>query len=519
MANRFKLTTGFLLVSVVIFAAAALVITRSATRNEEANVVHVISAQSNKDARVIAEVVTGLMANPATDSAQASPADSSAAQSLAISAFLRTSGIVRLSLFDAEGGLIWSSDKAAVEKSEEDIAFNQSVIGEMSSSLTRNEVFTTFDGRVGQGDVVATFIPLLDAGTEQTSQVLEVARDVTTDLNTRIDTARSSMFQTVFGALGGSFVILFGVVLSADMLIWRSRTRALSNERALADEKVVAKSLELENQQLRDINDERDRFLSMVSHELRTPLTSMLGFTDVLSRNQAGEKRERNLKQLELMRRNGDHLNSLIEDLLESTRIQNGQFEIEKERFRVDDVVYQVSQTASALLKPRGQKLTINNTAQGAELHGDRRRVVQILLNLLSNASKYSPSNSKITLTLEVISGSLRMTVGDEGAGIPEEDRKLLFERFYRRDDEVTRSQSGLGLGLSIVKAIVEAHRGVVDVQSEVGVGTNMVVTLPGARTAAQMEAAKAPSETIEAIAAWRKEMAKAGDLRGLGVA
>ena len=102
------------------------------------------------------------------------------------------------------------------------------------------------------------------------------------------------MFRTVFSTLGGSFFALFGVVLTADVLISRSRKRAVLDERALADEKFVANKLELENQQLRQLNEERDRFLSMVSHELRTPLTTIMGFTDVLRKRQDGEKKERN---------------------------------------------------------------------------------------------------------------------------------------------------------------------------------------------------------------------------------
>jgi signal transduction histidine kinase len=522
MTNRFKLTTGFLVISVAIFVAAALVITRTVTRNEEANVVNVISAQSSKDAQVIAGVLTGMMSEPAAATeVSTAPADSSeTVESRAIATFLRTSGIVRMSIFAVNGELVWSSQTGLqAGESLHACAFGEALDGDISSTLSRGVQFTSFDGRSESGNLVSTYIPLLDPQTSQPVEVLEVARDVTVDLDTRISSARTSMFQTVFGTLGGAFVVLFGVVLSADMLLWRSRQRAVANERALADETVIATRLELENQQLRQLNEERDRFLSMVSHELRTPLTSILGFTDVLARRQEGASKERNTKHLEVMRRNGEHLNSLIGELLEISHIQSGRFEVVKEGFDLAELVEEVAQSAVALLAPRSQRLQVNMRARGAELHGDRKRVMQALMNLLSNASKYSPVGSKITLTVEQRGDSVRMSVGDEGNGIPEEDRQKLFQRFYRRDDEVTRSQSGLGLGLSIVKAIVEAHYGKVDVDSVVGQGTVMTITLPGARARVA-----APVIAPEAIAPERKSensrkrpaLRKSGDLRRL---
>ena len=523
LTKRFKLTVGFLIVSAVIFAAVAYMITRMVATNEENNLVEVISSQSSKDARVIAGVVTGLMADPVlgTDGAAfLSPTDSPGTQEhMAMSTFLRTSGIVRLSLFDASGALIWSSaGEAPAQMPGTDSAFVRAASGEMSSSLSRQVSYSELDGDSMVGDVVETYIPLLDPSTDQPAQVLEVERDVTADLRVRISSAKTSMFQTVFGSLGGAFVVLLGVVMTADVLIWRSGRKAIANERALTDEKVTAAKLELENQQLRDINQERDRFLSMISHELRTPLTSMMAFSDVLARGQDGEKKDRNLKHLQVIRRNGQHLNSLIEELLEITRIESGRFEVEKEGFDVADVVEEARQTVSALLKPRGQTLRVEMNAGAVELHGDRRRILQVMLNLISNASKYSPDGSQITLLIEKFGESIRISVQDQGQGIPPEDRKRLFERFYRRDDEVTRSQSGLGLGLSIVKAIADAHHGSVNLQSEVGTGTTVTVTVPGVRLRQATSVVASPSSVLEA-ARKRAALKTFGDLRGISPA
>ncbi len=484
MNFRFKLTVGFLVISVAIFVIAAMVITQSSRRNEEANLIEIVSEQSSRDAQVIAGVVSGYALTGGTASEFTSPGDSSMGfGNLAITTFLQSSNIVGLSLFDADGFLLWSSQpETSPRTSSIDASFSAVMNGDIVTALNRNVEFISFDGASSTGDVTSTLIPLLDVSTQRPTQVLEVAREVTGTLDARIDSARSSMFRTVFSTLGGSFVVLFGVVLTADLLIGRSRTRAVSQERALADEKVAARGLELENQQLRQMNEERDRFLSMVSHELRTPLTTIMGFTDVLRKRQDGERKETNVKHLDMMRRNGDHLNSLIEEMLEITRIESGKFEVVKDGFAMGRLLEQVSESARMLLKPRGQTLLIDSDVDDVELHGDRRRVMQVLLNLLSNASKYSPANTTIRLGVRQRGDSVEISVGDEGEGISEDERKLLFERFYRSDNEATRSQSGLGLGLSIVKAIVDAHHGSIEVDSQLGEGTVMTVMIPGAR-------------------------------------
>lgn len=492
MKNKFKLTTGFLIVSTAIFIVASVVITQSARRNEEANLIEVVSEQSSRDAQVIAGVVTGIAMSDEMSSDFAAPSETPAGMGdLAITTFLQSSNIVRLALYDTDGYMLWSSSGDRMSTVSNTSEFNGAVNGLTATGLHKDVEFVTFDGTTGTGDITSTFLPLLDVSTNQPSQILEVAREVTGALDSRIESARSSMFRTVFGTLGGSFVILFGLVLTADIIIGRSRTRAVSHERALADEKIVAHQLVLENQQLRQLNEERDRFLSMVSHELRTPLTTIMGFTDVLRRRQEGEKKDRNIQHLDLMRRNGEHLNSLIEEMLEITRIEAGKFEVVKDGFVLEQLLDQVRDSAKIMLKSRNQVLRIDCDVDGVELHGDRKRVMQVLLNLLSNASKYSPKDTVVTLTVKYQGNSIEISVGDQGDGIPEEESKLLFEQFYRRDDEATRSQSGLGLGLSIVKAIVDAHRGSIDVNSQVGVGTVMTVTLPGAR--------KAPAQSVAA--------------------
>lgn len=508
---RYKLTTGFLVVSVAIFAISAVVITKSAERNEESNLIEIVSQQSSRDALVIAGVLTDAVGSSETTFGSGSASDSSAFTNVAMTTFLSNSDIVRLSLIDVDGSLIWSTaNDASTRVSSANNAFVDAISGQTATSLERSTpvAVNQHEKDSGTRDLITTFVPLLDVSTNKPVQIIEVSRDVTPVLDARIESTRNSNFRTVFSTLGGSFFVLFGIILTADVVLSRSRKRSILQERALSEEKLVARSLETENQQLKEMNEERDRFLSMVSHELRTPLTTMLGFTDVISKRLEGEAKEQNQNHLNTMRRNGEHLNSLIGDMLEVTRIQSGNFEINKEGFVLERLLTQVEDSGQVLLRSKGQTLSVERSDEELEVNGDQTRIMQVLLNLLSNASKYSPENGTVTLGIEQNNDSVKLSVRDEGEGIPQAECDRLFDRFYRLDNEATRSQSGLGLGLSIVKAIVDAHHGQIQVSSTVGEGTTMTVTLPGSRKVAPQESmAVAP-----APAKWNR----LSDLRGI---
>ena len=176
----------------------------------------------------------------------------------------------------------------------------------------------------------------------------------------------------------------------------RSRRKTLANELAMAESQVAAEKLELRNQQLQSLNEERDKFLSMVSHELRTPLTSMLAFTEVLRKRQEGGNRDKNVTHLDMVSRNGHHLNSLIEELLEVTRVHGDKFEIVKGRFNLDRFMQEVRISAEALLRGRKQTLVIEGDYSDTDLFADRKRILQMVMNLVSNASLYSPEHTVV---------------------------------------------------------------------------------------------------------------------------
>lgn len=481
MNFRFRLTAAFTVFAVAIFAVAFVLVSRSASGNEEANLVADISKQTDQDAELVSGVASSYTADDSLHGASSDAPASINFQTVVLGTLTQSSNVVNLALYDASGSLIWSSseDSSVGAPPTNSDAFSQALKGESATALNRDVQFVSTDGEFTQGDLTATYIPLGDVSGGSSLQVLEVSREVTDVLNFRVGNARDSMFRTLFTTLGASFIVLLGVVITADTMLHRSKARAVAHELAMAESKVEAEKLELHNQQLQQLNEERDKFLSMVSHELRTPLTSMLAFTEVIRKRVNSGKGDRTMDHLDLMRRNGDHLNSLIEELLEVTKLHGDQFEIVKEKFSLSKLMAEIELSAEPLIRSRKQTLRIEGDFSDAELYADRKRVSQMIMNLISNASLYSPERTMVTVKVDKRGELVKIEVIDEGVGISEEDSKRLFDEFFRGNNEQTRAQSGLGLGLPIVKAVLDAHDGKVSVKSKPNEGTQVTVLLP----------------------------------------
>lgn len=487
MNFRFRFTAGFVVLSVAIFAIAAIVVPRTVQSNEEANLVKDISQQTTENADIVAGVVTAYTEGDSGNSLIGAPNDSTASngfESLVMSTLLQSTNIVRLSLYESDGSLLWTSaEDGAAGIRPDDSSLSGALNGNIVTGLSKDVNYVALDGQAASGDLTSTYIPLSNQSSQGATQVLEVSRDVSGALDFRVDNARSSMIRTLFSTLGASLAVLFGIVVVADTMLNRTKRQAIAQELVAAESKMAAEKLELRNGQLQQINEEHDKFLSMVSHELRTPLTTMLAFTEVLKRRQEGNNRETNLDHLDLMRRNGDHLNSLIAELLEVTHIHAEEFEIKKERFGLSRLIQDIKESAEALVLPKNQRLRLVISDDEIELFADRKRMMQLVMNLLSNASSYSAKDTTITFEVEHQADLLKLTITDQGEGISAEGQQRLFDQFYRGNSEFTRSQSGLGLGLPIVKAIVDAHNGKVSVRSHSGSGTSVTVLIPTAES------------------------------------
>jgi signal transduction histidine kinase len=191
----------------------------------------------------------------------------------------------------------------------------------------------------------------------------------------------------------------------------------------------------------------------------------------------ASEAQVRLLRNID---RSSDRLGALITDLLDLTRLEGGRLELRRERLDLREVVEEALATVRPLADGRRQKVSVDLDALPCPLDGDRRRLEQVALNLLTNAVKYSRIGGRIWLSVRrATDGAIRLEVRDDGPGIRESDQRLVFERFYRTDTDETRGVPGTGLGLPIARALTELHGGHIELHSDAGRGTTFVVSLP----------------------------------------
>ena len=236
------------------------------------------------------------------------------------------------------------------------------------------------------------------------------------------------------------------------------------------------------SRQLEAASRHKSEFLANMSHELRTPLNAILGFSEVLSERMFGEVNEKQAEYLQDILSSGRHLLSLINDILDLSKVEAGRLELELDRFYLPTAL----DNALTLVRERATRhgITLTQTVDErvGDIVADERKVKQILLNLLSNAVKFTPEGGRVDLTATVADGAVTIAVSDTGVGIAPEDQAAIFEEFRQVGRDETRTQEGTGLGLTLAKRFVELHGGRIWVQSQVGQGSTFSFTLPPPR-------------------------------------
>ncbi|MGH6876353.1 MAG: ATP-binding protein, partial [Rhizomicrobium sp.] len=262
------------------------------------------------------------------------------------------------------------------------------------------------------------------------------------------------------------------------------RARVEGLEAALAE---AARAVE----RAENANLAKSQFLASMSHELRTPLNAIIGFSDLITSRLFEGDGERQVEYAGFVRDAGHHLLSLINDILDLAKIESGRIELQEEEMNLAELI----EEALALVAPRAASVGCMlgcELASGLPLvFGDERALKQVLLNLLANAVKFTPAGGTITVFARIeAEGSIAFGVQDTGAGIAADDLARVFEKFGQGRQEALTGDKGTGLGLPIVKGLVEAHGGTIVLQSAPGEGTCATVTLPRARVRLQQKAA-----------------------------
>ena len=230
----------------------------------------------------------------------------------------------------------------------------------------------------------------------------------------------------------------------------------------------------------RRLDDARREFVANVSHELRTPLTNIRSYTETLL-DAAGDIPLDTEKQfLGVISSESERMARIVTDLLTLSKLDYGRMELRMTRFSLADMLRNVANAMKLTAQDSGHELQVDTPDDLPAIVGDRERIEQVVVNILSNAVKYTPAGGHIRLAAcTVPNNRVRITVEDDGVGIPASDVPRLFERFYRVEKARSRAAGGTGLGLAIAKEIVEQHEGKIALASEYGKGTTVTITLP----------------------------------------
>ena len=224
----------------------------------------------------------------------------------------------------------------------------------------------------------------------------------------------------------------------------------------------------------------KGRFLGAVSHELRTPLNAIIGFSDMLLHNMAGELPSgRQRDYVGLIRDSGHHLLSVVNAILDVSKIEAGAYAIQAEPFVLEEAVELCQGMMAPLAEAKGVSLSVRQRPDLGELTADRRAVQQIIINLVSNAIKFTPAGGEVSIETARYGARIEIAISDSGIGIAAADLARLGQPFVQVCNDITRGYEGTGLGLSLVKGLVQLHEGEMSIESAPGEGTTVRVVLP----------------------------------------
>ncbi len=285
-------------------------------------------------------------------------------------------------------------------------------------------------------------------------------------------------FYLVFDRSRTGGVVILGLtaalVFYVGILLTTARHRRLKSENQRLE-----KLVESRTEELRELNRHKSEFLANMSHELRTPLNAIIGFSEVMISGMAGPQSDKQREFCADIRDSGKHLLSLINDILDLSKVEAGRMELDVTRFDVP----QALANACALVRGRAEGHAIQLETLIAEnvgeFEGDERKFKQIVLNLLTNAIKFTPEGGSVALAAQRSDGAYVFSVKDTGIGIAAEDQERVFEEFRQVGVDSARKAEGTGLGLSLTKRLVELHGGRISIESAPGHGSTFTFNLP----------------------------------------
>ena len=241
---------------------------------------------------------------------------------------------------------------------------------------------------------------------------------------------------------------------------------------------IIAADLSLQKEALEQkaAMEKKDEFISIASHELKTPVTSIKGYVQLLQHNFQQDGNDLAANLLGRVDAQINKLSTLISDLLDVKKIENGQLHYNEYLFDFNELVAEVIEETSQILK---KHTLLQKLGESKMVKGDRNKIGQVIINFIDNAGKYSPIDSEILINTDIVGNSIKLSVKDHGIGIPANQQGKVFDRFFRVSGEKEDTYSGLGLGLYISSEFIKRHKGTIGVESEIGDGSTFYFTIP----------------------------------------
>jgi signal transduction histidine kinase len=268
----------------------------------------------------------------------------------------------------------------------------------------------------------------------------------------------------------------------------RESQKIIENQNLELDSKVRERTLELEKNQIRlqesnllleNANRHKSEFLANMSHELRTPLNSIIGFSELLKEKIFGDINPKQTEYVKNIYNSGKHLLDLINDILDLSKIESGEVNVFREIFSLNKAIQSCVAIVSERVKKNKLKLHVYISEGENLIYADERKMKQILLNLLTNAVKFTPEGGEIVLQAESTEAGIQVMVKDSGIGIDPKDQEKIFEEFKQVENNYTRKLEGTGLGLAIVKRLIDLQNGWLKLDSALGEGSSFTFFIP----------------------------------------
>ncbi len=231
-------------------------------------------------------------------------------------------------------------------------------------------------------------------------------------------------------------------------------------------------------EEVQKISRRKTDFVSSVSHELRTPLTSIKGYASILLAGKLGLIPQEVHRRLEKINQHADELVQFVNNLLDISRLESGRVTMKQEPCDLNKIIAEANDVLAVLMKEKEIEFSVNVAKDSAGVFADSDQIKRVFINLINNAIKYTPAKGKISVRTKGLDKSIQVDIADTGCGIPKEAQARLFQEFYRVDTEINQQVKGTGLGLVLVKNIIEAHNGKIWVQSKAGCGSTFSFTL-----------------------------------------